>query len=407
MDTLSPQQNPALGWFNPDNSNSTAVGVIVLCAALGGIAVLLRVYSLLFCRKKVTVEDGTSNTGFWISCIWVLFLFKRASGFWVHQWNVQVKSMTDTLFVLFFLPMSYAFSLSFCKTAILLEWTKIFVPTGTRNAFFWICWGLILFNFLVYASAITALNLFCIPQEKIWNRWVEGHCVDRRAIDTVPAAFNIFSDLIILILPQRVIWTLQMKRIRKIGVSAIFSFGIVGCACAVGRFQSTITLHYHEDLTYEASSSLMWCIAESTCALMIFCAPTFPKAFANLGSSNGFYVSIRSWMGFSSGASSRRHLSAPLSDHHGPGSHAMPGASYRMIREKRTPRSFNDLSSFQTIESVQLVVLDPYTASPQHPRAPRPGEVIRTTEFSATTGDATSEVENYVTQRQHPWIESM
>jgi hypothetical protein len=118
-------------------------------------------------------------------------------------------------------------TLLFAKSAILLEWVHVFVPTGTRNSFFWMCHGLIVANFIFYASFIIAVQLGCFPREKIWHRWIPGTCLDRKRIDGPCAIFNLLFDLIILALPQKVIWNLNMSTRKKVGVSVIFSFGLL------------------------------------------------------------------------------------------------------------------------------------------------------------------------------------
>lgn len=41
------------------------------------------------------------------------------------------------------------------------------------------------------------------------------------------AAINVVLDLVILVIPQRIIWRLKMKKAKKIGVSLIFLIGIL------------------------------------------------------------------------------------------------------------------------------------------------------------------------------------
>jgi hypothetical protein len=113
------------------------------------------------------------------------------------------------------------------KTAIMKEWIDIFVPRGTRNTFFWISCGIIAYNVAFYSAAIIAANLSCIPQNAIWDVTVHGKCFNYKAMEMAGAAINLVSDLIILILPQRVIWTLNMSTSRKLGVSFIFAIGIL------------------------------------------------------------------------------------------------------------------------------------------------------------------------------------
>lgn len=115
----------------------------------------------------------------------------------------------------------------FAKAAILIEWTRIFIPRGTKNAFFYLSWGLIIFNAVFYAIAILVSVMSCIPTNKIWQPWVDGSCFNRRAADIATAWFNLMVDIFILVLPQHIIWKLQMSRLRKLSASFVFSIGLL------------------------------------------------------------------------------------------------------------------------------------------------------------------------------------
>lgn len=46
-------------------------------------------------------------------------------------------------------------------------------------------------------------------------------------MDAPSAVFNLVLDILILLLPQQVIWTLQLTKSKKIGISFIFGVGIL------------------------------------------------------------------------------------------------------------------------------------------------------------------------------------
>lgn len=101
---------------------------------------------------------------------------------------------------------------------------------------------------------------------------VPGQCIDRKTLDICTAFFNFFMDVFILLLPQRVVWKLQMTNYREIGIFIVFPISLNSCeyevqgltylifacdalsnndlvvygACisASGRIYSTVTLQY-------------------------------------------------------------------------------------------------------------------------------------------------------------------
>lgn len=113
------------------------------------------------------------------------------------------------------------------KVAIMLDWLRIFVPGKTRNAFFWICWSVLVCNTLYYIANIVALNLECIPYQSIWDITITGKCLDQKALDISSAVMNLLSDITVIAVAQKVIWRLQMSLKKKLGVSLIFAAGIL------------------------------------------------------------------------------------------------------------------------------------------------------------------------------------
>lgn len=119
----------------------------------------------------------------------------------------------------------YGIVILFLKIGILLHWTEIFVPAGFRNGFWWTCHITIWVNVLFYIIC-TFIELFgCTPRAKLWDPTLKGKCLDMLNVNVVSACVNFFSDLIILMLPQRVIWGLQLSIARKVGTAAVFAVG--------------------------------------------------------------------------------------------------------------------------------------------------------------------------------------
>lgn len=128
---------------------------------------------------------------------------------------------------IYFLRVFYAFTMLFAKTAILIEWMRIFVPRGTRNFFFWVCLPVLILNATFYIVAIFIISFTCRPVEKWWKPMVPGVCISRRSFDFSSGCINLALDIIILLLPQRTIWKLNMSLKRKVGTSLVFSIGVL------------------------------------------------------------------------------------------------------------------------------------------------------------------------------------
>jgi hypothetical protein len=87
--------------------------------------------------------------------------------------------------------------------------------------------ALIVVNTAVYTSAIVVTHLTCIPSSKRDQPWLEGVCIDRHAADISFMSLNLLTDVLMVILPQKIIWNLHMPRRQQLGVSFLFSLGLL------------------------------------------------------------------------------------------------------------------------------------------------------------------------------------
>lgn len=188
------------------------------------------------------------------------------------------------------------------KTAILLEWTRTFVPPGTRTTFWWTCQIAMWVNMLYYTTVVVLSAISCVPHEKIWHPTIPGTCFNTKAFFISNATLNLVSDIIILVLPQRVIWTLKMSTQKKIGVSVVFAVGLMyrplnyslrnyvlfdfndashsASLVGAGRLTRSVMYYLSNDNLYNVSSVFLWCTAELSIAFLVFCLPAVPKVFS-------------------------------------------------------------------------------------------------------------------------------
>lgn len=140
-----------------------------------------------------------------------------------HGWGSD-KSLLQHLYIL---RVIYGCFMILSKSAILIEWIRIFSPKGTTRWFLWACRAMIAINTVTYLVAVLYFALSCIPARKIWQPWIEGQCVGRKDVDLATAWINLAIDFGILVMPQSIIWRLKMTWERKIGISITFAVGLL------------------------------------------------------------------------------------------------------------------------------------------------------------------------------------
>ncbi|KAI8966136.1 hypothetical protein F5Y11DRAFT_310539 [Daldinia sp. FL1419] len=315
---LNPPPGIVPNFENPPNQNAIGYAATTICLVAAFLGILVRTYGRFFCVRKGLVEDylAIAAFGLYIGYIYVTYWLLDIIGFYVHQWDIRVRDFTTLLYIVHIGSNCYSVTMMIMKTSILRDWCRIFVPYGVRNGFFYICHLVMGLNIGFYTAVIFAENLSSFPHKRIWDLTVPGTTnVDIKGITVAAATINIVLDIITLILPQRIIWSLQMPKKRKIGVSLVFTVGILACISAVARLAYSTRYYTSDDTAYTLSSMSLWAIAEMTCMFLIFGGTVLPKIFTSSNLMSTLFAKVKTW--YSSYISSTRNTTTPSLPHGG------------------------------------------------------------------------------------------
>ena len=115
------------------------------------------------------------------------------------------------------------------KTSVLFQLIHIFTPMKS-GIIYWACHTLIWGNLAFYVAIGFTVIFECHPIDEVWNPETfdsSNYCIKRNAVLVATSAINVFSDLMVLLLPIWATWHLQMGLKRKIGIAAVFTIGIL------------------------------------------------------------------------------------------------------------------------------------------------------------------------------------
>ncbi|KAL8865017.1 MAG: hypothetical protein Q9198_009513 [Flavoplaca austrocitrina] len=115
-----------------------------------------------------------------------------------------------------------------------------------------------LFILLSAFASILATIFQCTPIRRAFDHQRERSCIDLKAFWYTNAISNIATDLVILALPQRLIYQLQMPRRLKVGLYSIFGLGLI------------------------TVSSTLWSTIEVHTGIICACLPTLKKPLSAL-----------------------------------------------------------------------------------------------------------------------------
>ncbi|KAI4218973.1 MAG: hypothetical protein LQ349_008498 [Xanthoria aureola] len=158
------------------------------------------------------------------------------------------------------------------KVAILLLYRRVFLP-HRGGIFDWIL--RVFIGVLVgFYLATTLVKIWeCNPREKIWNTSIPGRCVNVSSLLNTSGLFNSITDVMILLVPVKFVWNLQLSRRQKVGVVAVFTIGFCGPAFSIIGFVVRLRISSSADVAYNYPEMLLWAAAEITTGLICVCIP--------------------------------------------------------------------------------------------------------------------------------------
>lgn len=122
--------------------------------------------------------------------------------------------------------MTYSLTIMCTKLTILLLYRRVFLPQRW-SAFDVVVRLLMLIIGLFYVSNTAAKIWECTPRPRIWDKSIQGTCIDISRLLNASGLFNSITDILILLVPVKSVWKLKMDTSRKVGCVLLFTVGLM------------------------------------------------------------------------------------------------------------------------------------------------------------------------------------
>ena len=144
-------------------------------------------------------------------------------GLGLHIQDVSPTDLVTYLQVLYAGAPLYALTIVFIKLSLLVLYCRLFPVKNMIHS----C---LVVGTVVVAWALTTFIvgiLVCDPIHKFWRPETHGQCLNIAEFYYGLQAPNIATDIIILILPMKTIYDLQLTRRKNMGLVSIFGLGLL------------------------------------------------------------------------------------------------------------------------------------------------------------------------------------
>ncbi|KAL1872377.1 hypothetical protein Daus18300_004347 [Diaporthe australafricana] len=304
-------QAPAGVTVDFDNPTDALRTVNYVTQALS--IVIVTVFVCLKHYAKASVLRGTWNIEDYITYFsYVLFvgycidsIFASQYGGGLNQWEVTTDQIsyflkTGYAATIFYAPMAFS-----VKMALLLIIARVFGSVHKKTIM-----GIYVFMGLLggyYFSALVVKIRICWPIHAYWEGDM-SKCLDQRAIIIADAIVSAVSDLVILLLPTPLTWSLQLPVRKKLRVAGILCAGGVATAFSIYRLGLVIAEGNSVNQTVVFIKVILSGNAEVGLGVICACLPAVTALYTRRKGGSGYQSG-----GYHSGAYGNRSKGFPES----------------------------------------------------------------------------------------------
>ncbi|RAK79669.1 uncharacterized protein BO72DRAFT_424468 [Aspergillus fijiensis CBS 313.89] len=204
-----------------------------------------------------------------------------------HAWDIPVSSIVPWFFKYSVTAgCLYNISAMFTKVSILTFYLRIFSPSRRARA---LIWSGIAFVVVGYITLTICMLAWMVPHrgDGGWGSTANTSRMNvaSRQLDFTQGIFSVVSDFYVMTIPTGIIFRLNMKNKKKLGVACIFLIGFISLGCSIAG----TVLRYHamvftvEDNRWLSVKFEALCVVELNIGILCACVPVF-------------FVVLRTWL---------------------------------------------------------------------------------------------------------------
>jgi len=207
-----------------------------------------------------------------------------------HMADVPPQNIEPLFKWLYMSILVYCVNLGLTKISIVLQLIRIFGGTGGfMQRIYWLSLGLM----MVYTAYSLFSGIFtCWPVAYWWDKSiVGGTCKQKPALWYFNAAFNITTDIWILLLPMPAIRSLQLPKKQKLGLAIVFTMGGIVALISILRIPALIETSNSTDITFDNIKLGIYSSVEVNVSIICASLPALKALFPRLMSSKTIFSS--------------------------------------------------------------------------------------------------------------------
>ncbi|EHK21742.1 uncharacterized protein TRIVIDRAFT_70756 [Trichoderma virens Gv29-8] len=262
---------------------SAGVGVLIVSVLMPLIATVwtgLRVWTRrLRGISPFLLEDILCYLGllvFWgVGINYICMVIIGGGGYHIRQLQpIHITRFSQTTFAA---QVLYALALGFTKNSLVCMLKRIFFT----QSYAWIAYLILSLNVAWMLQTILTGILICRPITMNWDPTARGQCGNQTLAFAAVSIVDIVTDLAIIILPLRLVASLQMKKTYKVALICVFGFGLITVLFTAIRLYFVFNLDF-TDISFSSIPLTIIGVIQLCVANMVASAPLLRPVYGTV-----------------------------------------------------------------------------------------------------------------------------
>ncbi|TLS30475.1 hypothetical protein PpBr36_02694 [Pyricularia pennisetigena] len=191
-------------------------------------------------------------------------------GFGIHIWVIEEAPGLSLLKYFWVGQMMYIVVQVFAKISILILYIRLF----TTPWFQMFCKCSMVFMGLHGVGYLVLVIFQCTPVAAVYNRQIQGMCIDFNPIVYSGAALSVFEDVVLVVIPIPELWSLRLNFKKKMGLMLMFAIGLVATVTSIIRINYLVKIGFTYDQSWDNVDPITWSVIEEFCAIICGSLPS-------------------------------------------------------------------------------------------------------------------------------------
>ncbi|TLD31374.1 hypothetical protein PspLS_03064 [Pyricularia sp. CBS 133598] len=254
-----------------ENRSADVVNIAIIGFVVTVPVVVIRILSRLYSSGRLWWDDYTCLVA-------SVFLFGMLGmqlessrlGFGKHIWVIEEAPGLSLLKYFWVGQMMYIVVQVFAKISILILYIRLF----TTPWFQMFCKCSMVFMGLHGVGYLVLVIIQCLPVAAVYDRSIEGRCLEFNPIVYSGAALSVFEDVVLVVIPIPELWSLRLNFKKKMGLMLMFAIGLVATITSIIRINYLVKIGFTYDQPWDNVDPITWSVIEEFCAIICGSLPS-------------------------------------------------------------------------------------------------------------------------------------